>query len=297
MARPERDERISPGPEGPAPTPEITPGRSLPVAVATALVLLGIIIVSYFLDVETEVPAFFILICAVVLIALFELLDALVQTGRRPSILFGLACGAAMLVVGFYERPAYFGVVLAIAMYGAFILVLRPNRGRTPISDVAWTLLGVAWVSGGGAAAVLISRLGTEETGLQLLIAFVLVTALDDIGAYFVGTTIGRHKMAPSISPAKSWEGVIAGFPTAALGGLLFAALVDPLDVIDGIALAAIAGFLAPVGDLVESMAKRQIGIKDSGRLLPGHGGLLDRLDAILFCAPAAFLYLRFVVF
>jgi phosphatidate cytidylyltransferase len=295
MARPERAERITTGPEDPPKT--AAPGRSLPVAVATALVLLGLIIACYFVDVETGFPAFFVLICAVVLIALFELLDALVQTGRRPSIPFGVACGAGMLYVGYIERPAFIGVVLAVAMYGAFILALRSNRGANAISDVAWTLLGVAWVAGGGAAAVLISKLGSEETGLQLLIAFVLITALDDIGAYFAGTTFGRHKLAPSISPAKSWEGAIAGFPTAIAGGLLFAALVGPLDPIDGVALGVIAGSLAPVGDLVESLAKRQIGIKDSGRLLPGHGGFLDRLDAILFCAPAAFLYLRFAVF
>jgi phosphatidate cytidylyltransferase len=272
-------------------------GRSLPVAVATALVLLAIIVVAYYFDVETDFPAFFLLICIVVLTALFELFDALVQTGRKPSILFGLLCGTAMLVVGFVERPAYIAVVLAIAMYGSFILALRSTRGEQPISDVAWTLLGVAWIGGGGVAAVMITGLGTKETGLQLLIAFVLITALDDIGAYFAGTKFGRHKMAPSISPAKSWEGAIAGFPTAILGGLLFSLVVDALDPMDGVALGVIAGFLAPVGDLVESMAKRQIGIKDSGRLLPGHGGLLDRIDAIVFCAPAAFLYLRFVVF
>jgi phosphatidate cytidylyltransferase len=79
-------------------------------------------------------------------------------------------------------------------------------------------------------------------------------------------------------------------------GGLFFAFLLESLDPLDGLAVAAISGLLAPVGDLVESLVKREIGIKDSGRLLPGHGGLLDRLDAILFCAPAVYLYLRFVV-
>jgi phosphatidate cytidylyltransferase len=148
-------------------------------------------------------------------------------------------------------------------------------------------------VAGGGAAAVSMLQL---EDGLFLLIAYVLITALDDIGAYFAGTRLGRHKMAPSISPAKTWEGWTGGFLASLAGGLFFAVLLASLDPLDGLAIAAISGLLAPVGDLVESLVKREIGIKDSGRLLPGHGGLLDRLDAILFCAPAVYLYLRFVV-
>lgn len=264
-------------------------GRSLKQAVITALILLGLIIVCALLG----TTAFFVLATTVIMIALFELYDALLQTGHRPNIYFGLACGLALLIVAYMERPALIAVVLAVTMYGAFILALRPNRGPSPSSDVAWTVLGVAWIAGGGAGAVSIL---TFDDGLMLLIAYVLITALDDIGGYFVGTRFGRHKLAPSISPAKSWEGWVGGFAASLAGGLLFAFLLDSLDPIHGLAIGAISGLLAPVGDLIESMAKREIGIKDSGRLLPGHGGLLDRLDAILFCAPAAYLYLRFVV-
>jgi phosphatidate cytidylyltransferase len=264
-------------------------GRSLKQAVITALILLGLIIVCALIGKH----AFFVLAVVVVTIALFELYDALLQTGHRPNAPFGLLCGLAMMVVAYLERPALIPVVLAVAMYGAFVLALRPKRGRSAATDVAWTVLGVAWVAGGGAAAVSMLQL---EDGLFLLIAYVLITALDDIGAYFAGTRLGRHKMAPSISPAKTWEGWTGGFLASLAGGLFFAVLLASLDPLDGLAIAAISGLLAPVGDLVESLVKREIGIKDSGRLLPGHGGLLDRLDAILFCAPAVYLYLRFVV-
>ena len=264
-------------------------GRSLKQAVVTALILLGLIIVCALLG----TTAFFVLATTVILIALFELYDALIQTGHRPNMYFGLACGLALLIVAFLERPALIAVVLAITMYGAFILALRRNRGPTPSSDVAWTVLGVAWIGGGGAGAVSILTL---DDGLMLLIAYVLITALDDIGGYFAGTRLGRHKMAPSISPAKTWEGWVGGFAASLAGGLFFAFLLESLDPVHGLAIGAISGVLAPVGDLTESMAKREIGIKDSGRLLPGHGGLLDRLDAILFCAPAVYLYLRFIV-
>ena len=278
------------GSETPAPAPAPVPGRSLKQAVITALVLVSIIGICYLLG----VTAFFILASTVVLLALFELLDALVQTGHKPVIALGLAGGAGMLWVSFIEEPRFIALVLGATLLAAFLLALRPGRGKTPMSDVAWTLLAVAWVGGGGAGAV--STLKVDVNGLSMLVAFVLITALDDIGAFFVGTRFGKHKMAPSISPAKSWEGFFGGMVTALLGGMAFGAVVDGLDVVDGLAIGAICSLLAPVGDLIESMAKREIGIKDSGRLLPGHGGFLDRLDAIIFCAPAVYVYIRLVV-
>ena len=258
-------------------------------AVITALILLALIIICALIG----KVAFFVLATTVVLIALFELYDALLQTGHRPNLPFGIVCGFALLLVSFLERPALIPVVLALTMYGAFLLALRPGRGPTAATDVGWTLLGVAWIGGGGAAAVSMLQL---EDGVLLLVAYILITALDDIGGYFAGTRFGKHKMAPSISPAKSWEGWAGGFAASLAGGLFFASILEVLDPLHGLAVGAISGLLAPVGDLIESLAKREIGIKDSGRLLPGHGGLLDRLDAILFCAPAVYLYLRFAV-
>jgi phosphatidate cytidylyltransferase len=259
-------------------------------AVITALVLLAIIVACYLLG----VTAFFVLAATVVLLAMFELMDALIQTGHRPVLLVGLAGAGGMAWVAYIEEPRFIALVLGATLLASFLLALRPERGNTPMSDAAWTLLGVAWIGGGGAGAVSILRV--DEFGLGMLVAFVLTTALDDIGAYFVGTRFGKHKMAPSISPAKSWEGFFGGMVTALLGGMAFGLIVDGLDVVDGLAIGAICSLLAPVGDLIESMAKREIGIKDSGRLLPGHGGFLDRLDAIIFCAPAVYVYIRLVV-
>jgi phosphatidate cytidylyltransferase len=279
-------------PPAPAPGSDELPqgGRSLRQAVVTAVVLLALVALCAYLG----TTAFFVLICVVVLTALFEVYDAVVQAGGRPSLPLGMLAGLGMLLAAFLERPAILAVVVALTMYGAFLLALRPARGSSASTDVAWTLLGVAWVGGGGAGAT--SILMINDSGLFLLIGYVLVTAIDDIGAYFVGVSFGRHKMAPSISPGKSWEGFFGGMAAALLAGLAFGALADDLTLVDGVALGAISSLLAPVGDLVESMFKREMGIKDSGRLLPGHGGLLDRLDAIVFCAPAAYLYLRFVV-
>ncbi|MGH2735692.1 MAG: phosphatidate cytidylyltransferase [Actinomycetota bacterium] len=264
-------------------------GRSLRAAVVTALVLVGILALCAYIG----TGAFFVLVCAVVLLALFELYDALHQTGHRPVILFGLLGGLALLIVAFVERPQLYAVVLVVTMVGAFLLALRPTRGSTPSSDVAWLVLGVAWIGGGGAGATSIL---TAREGIALLIAFVFTAALDDITAYFVGGRFGRHKLAPSISPAKSWEGFFGGMAGALAGGAALGSIVGALGPVNGLLMGAIVSLTAPAGDLIESMAKREIGIKDSGRLLPGHGGFLDRLDAIIFSAPVVYVFMYFVV-
>ena len=285
---PERREEVAP-PTGPQPV--LAGGRPLGRAVVTALVLVGIMGIFYALG----VTAFFVLVCIVVLMAVFELLDALVQTGHKPSIVLGVVGGLGMLVVAYEERPALFGVVFAVVLVTGFLWSLRPTRGSSAGTDVAWTLLAVGWLGGGGAGAT--SILVLDPGGLNLLVGFVLTVAAGDVAAYFVGTAFGRHKLAPSISPGKSWEGLVGSVIGSLLGGLLFAGLLEELSIAHGLGMGAVVGLIAPVGDLVESLVKREIGIKDSGRLLPGHGGFLDRLDAILFAAPAVYLYLLFIVF
>lgn len=265
--------------------------RSLRQAVVTALFLLGLMIVCYLLGTR----AFFVLICSVVLLAEYELLTALKGAGHRPSVLLGLAGGLGMLTIAYLERLSSFGIVLALTLVAGFLWALRPQRGNSAGTDVAWLLMAVAWVGGGGAGAVLIMLLGPH--GLNLLFAVVGCIAIGDIAAYFVGTAIGKRKMAPSISPGKSWEGFAAQIVGALSAGAVSGAVLDELDPLQGLLLGALCGLLAPVGDLIESMVKREIGIKDSSRLLPGHGGFLDRLDAILFCCPAAYLYLNLAVF
>jgi phosphatidate cytidylyltransferase len=264
-------------------------GRSLAQAVATSLALLAAVIVCYLLG----RAAFFVLAAAVILFALFELLDAVRSRGRHPNLIFGLACCLALLVAAYLRRPDWFLVAAGAAPAGCLFLALPAHRDGA-VDDAAWTLLALAWIGGGGAAAV--SILALPAGGLRLLIGLLLIAAGDDISAYFVGTRFGSHKMAPSISPSKSWEGAAAGVVGALVVAIALIPAATQLDVWAALGLGAIVALLAPLGDLVESLAKRELGIKDSGRLLPGHGGMLDRLDAILFCAPAVFLYLRFIL-
>lgn len=267
------------------------PARDLPQAIATALVLLALMLGA----VASGPTAFFWLAAFVVTLAGLELFLALRGEGKRTVTLMG-PLGVFVLMSAAYFRPREPGYLVAagaVLVALTFILTLRPNRGSAPATDVAWTVLGIFWIGGGGAGAV---SMLTLPTGVGILLAHVLTTAADDIGAYFAGTAFGRHKMAPSISPSKSWEGLAGGFVAALIAGAVFGNFIDVLGVGHGLAIGGIIGLLAPVGDLAESMVKRELGIKDSGRMLPGHGGMLDRLDAILFGAPLVFLYLHFAV-
>ena len=274
-----------------APEPAPPGGRSLAQAVITALGLLALVVVCYLLG----RTAFFVLAVTVVLLALFELLDALRQRGHRPSVPFGVLCGFGMMLAVYLERPALIAVVIAATLFGSFLLALRPERGPTPATDAAWTVFGVVWVGGGGAGATSILMIEPQD-GTFLLIATFLTIACGDIAAFFIGTRFGKRRLAPSISPGKSWEGFVAGIFGSLAGGALFAGLLFDLSLPAGLGIGAIVALLAPAGDLVESLVKRELGIKDSGRLLPGHGGFLDRLDAIIFCCPVVYLFLRFIV-
>jgi len=263
------------------------PPRSLVKAVGSAAVLLAAVALAYALG----APAMLLLVVGVVLASLLELLGALRARGGRVVVPFALAATAA-LVVAAYRGSAFLllGALAALTL-GALVLALRPARGPTPVSDAAWTVLSVTWIGGGGAAAAAI--LGLGEGGSGLLVAYLLTAACDDIAAYFVGVRWGRHKLAPAISPAKSWEGAVGGFGAAVVAGSLAGGALDELSWLEGIGIGVVCGALAPVGDLVESLAKREIGIKDSGGLLPGHGGFLDRVDAMILCAPGVLVYLK----
>ena len=152
-------------------------------------------------------------------------------------------------------------------------------------------MLGAAWVGLGLAHALLIREI--PDNGRLALVTVLLAVWGGDTAAFFAGRLLGRHKLAPTLSPGKTWEGFIAG--TAATVFIAFVALYkqDYISIGESIALGAVIAVAAPLGDLFESGIKRDMQVKDSGRLLGGHGGMLDRLDAILFAVVASYYLLR----
>jgi phosphatidate cytidylyltransferase len=192
-------------------------------------------------------------------------------------LLLGAQLGGAIWMVG--------GFVTTIAF--AFVLKGISDTRQSLTVAVATTTLGVAWV-GFGLAYILLLRDIPHHGRLAVFTVLLAVFAADTL-AYFTGLLIGRHKMAPVLSPGKTWEGLAASTITAIL--VAFFALYHQhfLTVGEALALGAAIAVAAPVGDLFESAVKRDLNVKDSGRLLAGHGGFLDRLDAHLFAAFAAY--------
>jgi phosphatidate cytidylyltransferase len=219
------------------------------------------------------------------LIALHELY--VMGRGLRPLVLGGYVgliltlLGAEMGEISWMVGGIFATIVIAFVVFG--FSDARPSA----TAAISLTLLGVVWVGGGLASFILLRDI--PEHGRLVVFTVLIAVFADDTAAYFVGRTIGRHKMAPTISPGKSWEGFVGG--TIAAMAVAFFAMYDQgfLTDFEAVALGAAIAVSSTLGDLFESAIKRDLGVKDSGRLLAGHGGVLDRIDSILWAGPAAF--------
>jgi phosphatidate cytidylyltransferase len=177
------------------------------------------------------------------------------------------------------------GLLVTFAL--AFVLKAISEARAAPTAAISGTVMGALWI-GGGLGFLLLLR-GLPSHGMLALYTVLIAVWAGDTLAYFGGRMLGRHKMAPSTSPGKTWEGFVFG--TAATVFVTFVALYKQhfLSIPQSIVLGVVLAVLGPAGDLFESLLKRDAGVKDSGTLLGGHGGMLDRLDAFFFAAPAAY--------
>jgi phosphatidate cytidylyltransferase len=200
----------------------------------------------------------------------------------RPVVLAGYL-GAIGALLGAELGGANWALAGLFATL-AFAFVFK---GAAAADSVGVTLLGVVWVAVGLAHALLLRDL--DEHGVLAIYTVILAVWAGDAGAYFFGLLFGRHKLAPTVSPGKTWEGLAAG--TVATIAVTFVALYKQgfLTIPESLALGAVVAVAAPLGDLFESAIKRDADVKDSGRLLGGHGGILDRIDALLFAWVAAY--------
>jgi phosphatidate cytidylyltransferase len=229
----------------------------------------------------------FALVAAGLLVGLHEFYS--MARPLRPLVLAGYCGGVAMLVgaelggIQWMVGGFLTTIVLAFALY----LVATTRAPAT--AAVSATVQGVAWIGFGLGFLLLLRDLPVD--GRLATFAVIITVWVDDSVAYLVGRALGRHKFSPSISPAKTWEGFVAG--TAAGVFAMFIALYDDrqtfLSIPEALILGAIVAVAAALGDLFESALKRDLQVKDSGRLLAGHGGVLDRVDAFLFAIPAAY--------
>jgi phosphatidate cytidylyltransferase len=297
--------------------------------ILTAVVLIPLVILTLF---KAPLWLFTLLVLGVALLAAREYFYIAEANGISPFRRISYAFLICIFLVGYAEGTTgsvgYIGEpsvrLMTAAIAASLLLVLSPfillirGMGRDPLSrslpDIATSFLMLPYI---GLSLVTMILIRGDRNGALFLLFVMLIVWSGDISAYYVGRAVGKHKLAPRISPGKTWEGTIASL----LGGVLIALvlfhylrpiynglnavhllpaagyrrlitapfLVAPIGLV--VAFAACINIAAQLGDLVESMLKRGAGVKDSGTLLPGHGGVLDRIDALLFALPTAWLF------
>ncbi|MCP4434264.1 MAG: phosphatidate cytidylyltransferase [Actinomycetia bacterium] len=298
--RRERPRRQSgPGAGGPPPGRGSGGGsgdRNLPVAIAVGVGLVALGLICFTLG---TVPTM-LLATAVVGLAGFEYFSAVREVGYNPATLVGLvALGGLMIGPALFGLSAY-PVVLAITVLSGLIWYLLVSPGEGSVPNLAITLLGVMWIGMLGSFAGLFLGLGDvvadrngldTNPGIGVLIAAVIAAVSYDIGGYFIGRQFGRTPLSEA-SPNKTQEGFGGGLVVSVVATTIIVSFISPIgdSFFETVVFALLCAIAAPVGDLSESFVKRDLGIKDMGSVLPGHGGVLDRFDSMLFVLPVAYL-------
>ncbi|MDH3540679.1 MAG: phosphatidate cytidylyltransferase, partial [Acidimicrobiia bacterium] len=273
-----------------------TYGSDLTLRVASAVILVALLTGTLWAGGVT----FLIFITVIAVAAQIEFYAALRAGGYRPLVLFGLLGGLGALI-GTYvqgsdvlrQGPTAIAAALGLTIVATFAWYgARETPPRHPWRNGLATVLGVAWIPALLALVFPMAELPRSDR-FPIIIVLLVAVAAFDIGSYFVGRALGSRKLSPVLSPNKTVEGLIGGVIATLIIALFSAAVVEVFDV--GAALAMAAGVIvaSPLGDLAESLVKRSLGIKDMGQLIPGHGGVLDRIDSYLFAVPVAYVVLR----
>jgi len=270
--------------------------------ILTALVALPILLYT----VWSQTPYFFVVLTAgAVVVALVEFYSIAAKAGCKPQSESGYAAALIVIASFVFDEP-----VLTVAALAALVIwslgaaIFRPDNLKTALSSVSATVFGVIYVALLAACLIGVRMIPDSATktlvphlASKMLTMFFAIVMLTDTGAYYTGRTLGRHKLAPRVSPGKTIEGAIGGFVTAVVAGFLCKLTFFPeIPIAHAMALGAALGVIGQFGDLAESLLKRGANVKDSGTLLPGHGGMLDRVDSLLFCAPVLYFYSRLFV-
>ncbi|MEV0841202.1 phosphatidate cytidylyltransferase [Actinocatenispora sera] len=283
------DPARDPAPFGtPAPADDHKPraGRNLPAAIGVGVGLGAIVLASLYV----QRAAFLLVVAAGVVLGTWETVRAFGRAAEpakrtRPPLVPLLAGAVAMQGLAWFGGLEALTIGLVFTLVAVFIWRLAdgpPGYRR----DVAAGALIAAYVPFLAGFAVLLAR---PEDGAARVVAALAMVVCSDTGGYAVGVLLGRHKMAPRISPGKSWEGFAGSVLTCAIAGAILMYFVFHQPLWAGAVFGVAVSLVSVLGDLTESMIKRDLGIKDMGNLLPGHGGVMDRLDSILFAVPVSF--------
>lgn len=262
-------------------------GRNLPVAIGVGVGLGAVVLASLLFD-----KRFFVALATLAsIVGAVEMLQALGKGRVHPPWVPTLAAAAAVPVSAYVWGPSALAPAVVIAVLVVIVWGASGHGADVP-RDTAGGVLTVIYVPALVAFAMLLVR---PEDGMQRIVVFIVVTIASDIGGYAAGVLFGKHPMAPTVSPKKSWEGFAGSVVWCVAAGILTVVyLLDGAWWI-GLLLGLAVVVAATVGDLCESMIKRDLGIKDMSNLIPGHGGLMDRLDSMLLSVPVTWAILTFV--
>ncbi len=260
-------------------------GRNLPVAIGVGVGLLLVVFGSLFIRKEVFIVFALVAIGA----ALWELSHALGRRGIHIPLL-PLWVGSAGMLVSTY-RAGSEALMVSFVLTAAGLVVWRvvDGGGTGAVRDAAAGIFAATYLPLMGGFVMLM--LAADDGHWQVLV-FILLAVANDVGGFVAGVLFGKHPLAPSVSPKKSWEGLAGSFVLAMAVGLVGAVLLLDHNPVIGLALGLLTPLTATLGDLAESMIKRDLELKDMGSLLPGHGGVLDRLDSMLLTAPFVYLLL-----
>ena len=259
-------------------------GRNLPVAIGVGVGLGGLVVLTLL-----TVKATFLLYMGIALaIALTELTSALAKRDIDIPAIPVAAGGAAIITCTYWLGPKDALAALGLTVVAIFAWRL-PGGAAGYVKDMTAGVFAAAYLP---FLASFVAAMLTPADGPRRVLTFVILTISSDIGGYFAGITAGRHKMAPSISPKKTWEGFAGSAAACLIAGWLCVTYLLHGHPWQGVLTGAAAVLAATLGDLVESVIKRDLDIKDMGTLLPGHGGVLERLDSLLVAAPVVWFLL-----
>ena len=271
------------------PMSEAAKGRNVPIAVAVGI---GMAIVAALLFKAGPAPA--MLLIEVVLVAAgFEYFTAMQRSGFRPATLLGLAAVAGLPIACYWKGESAIPAIIVLTFIFGVVWYLSSASGRArPTANLGVTLIGVIWIGVLGSYAALIVDIPSQ--GVSLLLVAVIAAVATDVGGFFFGRAMGRSPLS-AISPNKTVEGLVGGIAVTIFADFVFVVVlgVSSLSAGKALVLAIVLAIVAPLGDLAESQFKRDLGLKDMGSMLPEHGGLLDRFDALLFVLPTTYYVVR----
>lgn len=272
--------------------------RDVPAAFMTGVVLAGVAVAALALG----PAAFAVVAAAAILVAQGELFGVMVKHHLQPATAVGLVAGALMMAGAYLKGEAATPAMFALGVLATFAwyMTVPAAHRKGVLKNIGATVFNMAWIP--LLAGYLIATLKLQD-GTALVLTVVALTFIYDTAAFLVGSVWGgsffRRALAPTVSPKKSLEGLIgATLVTVVVAVAFVPTFVDAMEgqKMDALLLGLVVAFAATLGDLAESLVKRDLGIKDMGSVLPGHGGILDRIDSLLFVAPAAFLLFRVVL-